>query len=88
MRELTVRETQRVSGGATIIINGGIGALTGAAGYLGTASTSGEFSWGGLANAAVSGAILGAISGPAGAIRAYFMPRVSFGLGAIYGGTH
>ena len=84
MRELTVRETENIRGGWGVP-GAGVGALTGAAGYLGHASTSGGFSWGGLARATVTGAVLGAIAGPAGAVRAYFLPRSAFGLGAVLG---
>ncbi|MCY4564978.1 MAG: hypothetical protein OXE40_10940 [Gammaproteobacteria bacterium] len=84
MRELTVRETYNIYGGWGLA-GGGVGALTGASGYLGRAATSGEFSWGGLAEATFMGGVLGAISGPAGAVRAYFMPRVGGGLGAVFG---
>ena len=49
MRELTVRETENIRGGWGVP-GAGVGALTGAAGYLGHASTSGGFSWGGLAS--------------------------------------
>ena len=39
-RELTLEETELVSGGNPV--GAAVGALTGAAGYLGTASTSGD----------------------------------------------
>ena len=84
MRELTVRETEEIAGGWGLP-GAGIGAFTGAASYLGHASTSGQFSWGGLFQQTFTGAAIGAISGPVGAIRAYFMPRAAFGLGAVFG---
>lgn len=87
MRVLTVRESRHVHG-AWGLAGGGVGAFTGAAGYLGRASTSGQFSWGGLAEATLIGGVLGAISGPAGVVRAYFMPRAAFGMGAAFGASN
>ena len=83
MRELTVRETEKVGGGWGIA-GAAVGALTGAAGYLGVASTSGHFAWRELGYNVITGAVGGAIGGPLGAARAYFMPRAAFGMGAVF----
>ncbi len=84
MRELTVRETEEIAGGWGLP-GAGIGGGTGAAIYLGHASTSGVFTWRGFGRAIFEGAALGAISGPVGVIRAYFLPRAGFVLGAGFG---
>jgi len=84
MRKLTVRETENVGGGWGVP-GAAIGAVAGAAGYLGTSSTSGQFSWQNLAYNTIAGAVGGAISGPIGATRAYFLPKATFGMGAVYG---
>ncbi len=84
MRELNFNEVEEVSGGWGLP-GAFVGGLTGGAGYLGNALTSGSFSWSDLGYSAGSGAVLGAIGGPIGAARAYALPRVSFGLGAAYG---
>ena len=84
MRELTVRETEKVGGGWGVP-GAIIGAATGAASYLGTTSTSGRFSWRNFAYNTAAGAVTGAIGGPMGVARAYFLPRAAFFMGAIYG---
>lgn len=84
MRQLTIEETQKVSGGVGPA-GAVVGALTGAAGYLGAAVTSGQFSWRGLAYNTGAGAVLGAIAGPVGAVQAYLLPRAAFAMGAAYG---
>jgi len=84
MRELSQSEIRQVSG-AWGVPGAGLGALTGGAGYLGHAATSGQFSWGGLGQNMAIGALLGGIGGPVGAVRAYFMPRAAFGAGAFTG---
>lgn len=81
-RELTFEETERVSGGNPV--GAAVGAVTGAAGYLGTSSTTGDFSWGGLAVATGSGALTGGL-GPAGSLTAYVAPRIAFFGGAAIG---
>lgn len=81
-RELTLEETEQVSGGNPI--GAAVGAVTGAAGYLGTSSTTGDFSWKGFALATGSGALTGGL-GPAGSLTAYVAPRVSFFGGAAIG---
>ena len=82
IRELTLEEMEMVSGGNPIGI--AVGAATGAAGYLGTASTTGEFSVGGLAVATGAGAASGAFGG-VGALASYALPRISFFGGAAIG---
>ena len=84
MRKLTIRETENVGGGWGVP-GAAIGAVASAAGYLGTSSTSGQFSWRNLAYNTVVGAVGGAIGGPMGATRAYFLPKATFGMGAVYG---
>ena len=85
MRELTQNEVKGVTG-AWGAPGAGLGAFAGAAGYLGYAATSGTFSWGQLGVYTAGGALTGAIGGPVGVVRAYFMPRAAFGVGAVAGG--
>jgi hypothetical protein len=82
IRELTLDEMDQVNGGNPI--GAAIGAATGAAGYLGTASTTGEFSVGGLAVATGTGALSGGFSG-VGMLARYAIPRISFFGGAGVG---
>lgn len=84
MRELSAREIEHVSGGWGVP-GAGIGALAGATYYLGRASTSGIFDAGGLTRAIAYGAVTGAVAGPLGIIRSYFLPRVTFGIGVARG---
>lgn len=84
MRNLVEAEMIQVSGGWGHA-GAAVGAASGAAGYLGQASTSGQFSWGALASATVTGAGLGAIGGPVGARTAYLAPRIAAAGGAIGG---
>ncbi len=81
-RELTPEETEQVTGGNPV--GAVVGAVTGAAGYLGTASTTGEFSVGGFALATGTGAISGSLGGVSMAARV-IAPRVSFLGGAGVG---
>ena len=85
MRELTQNELSNVRG-AWGVPGAGLGAFAGAAGYLGFAATSGTFSWGQLGVYTAGGALTGAIGGPVGVVRAYFMPRAAFGVGAVASG--
>ena len=86
MKELTQNEVGNVRG-AWGVSRAGLGAFAGAAGYLGYAATSGTFSWGQLGVYTAGGALTGAIGGPVGVVRAYFMPRAAFGVGAVAGGN-
>lgn len=81
-RELTFEETEKVSGGNPV--GAAVGAAAGAAGYLGNAATTGDFSLKGFAIATGSGAVTGGL-GPAGSLAAYVAPRVSFFGGAAIG---
>ena len=84
MRELSQREVDVVCG-QWGIPGAGVGAVAGAAGYLGHAAVRGSFDVYDFGYSVLSGAALGAIGGPVGAVRAYVMPRAAFGLGAGYG---
>jgi len=84
MRELNFNEIEEVSGGWGLP-GAFVGGLSGGAGYLGNAASSGSFSWSGLGGSIGTGSILGAISDPIGAARAYFLPRASLGLGFLSG---
>ncbi len=85
MQEISIESTKQVNGGFGPA-GAGFGAIVGAAGYLGGAATSGNFSWGGLASATAGGAISGAVGGPVGStIARYVLPRVSFATGAATG---
>ena len=84
MRELSLREVEDVSG-AVGPAGAATGAVIGAAGYLGGASTTGEFTWGGFFTATAVGAATGFVSGPMGAARAYVVQRLSFFGGAAVG---
>jgi len=85
MQELKFEQVEDVNG-AFGLPGAGLGALAGAAGYLGSAATSGSFSWGGLAAATGTGAATGAIGGPVGsAVARYFIPRVAAAGGAVTG---
>ncbi len=84
MRVLTVQETEEVGGGA-LVPGAVVGASTGAMFYLYSAATSGQFSWGGLAFATGNGAGIGAIAGPVGITRVYFMSKAAAVGGAAYG---
>ena len=82
MRELNVKEIQEANGGFGPA-GAGLGAVIGAAGYLGSAATSGNFSWGGLGAATAAGGLSGAVGGPIGSAAARFLlPRISFMGGA------
>lgn len=85
MRELNTREIHEVSG-AVGPIGAAFGGVTGAAGYLGNAATSGNFSWGGLGIATGTGAATGAIGGaPVSAAVRYAIPRITAAGGALQG---
>ncbi|QBL10376.1 MULTISPECIES: hypothetical protein [unclassified Rheinheimera] len=85
MQELTFEQVEEVNG-AFGVPGMGLGAVIGAAGYLGSAATSGSFSWGGLAAATGTGAASGAIGGPIGSAAArYLLPRVAALGGAATG---
>lgn len=85
MEKLTAYEVERISGGVGPV-GSAFGALTGAAGYLGQASTSGNFSWGGLATATGTGAATGFVGGaPASAAARYLIPRITAAGGAVGG---
>ncbi|MBL53535.1 MULTISPECIES: class IIb bacteriocin, lactobin A/cerein 7B family [Marisediminitalea] len=82
MRELNKLELEEVNGGFGPA-GAGFGALVGAVGYLGGASTSGNFSWGGLASATGAGALSGFVGGPVtSSVARFFLPRISFFGGA------
>lgn len=84
MRNMTNSEIMLVNGawGPSGAVVGGI---SGAAGYLGSAATSGQFSWAQLGVYTAGGAVQGAIAGPVGARTAYFAPRIAAATGAIAG---
>lgn len=85
MRELNMQEIGKISGG---VGPGGaiFGGATGAAGYLGNAATSGEFSFTDLAIATGTGAATGFVGGkPASAAARYLIPRITAGGGATQG---
>jgi len=84
MRTMTNEEIGKVSG-AWGPAGAVVGGVSGAAGYLGAASTSGQFSWRQLGTYTVGGAIGGAVAGPVGARAAYLAPRISAATGAIAG---
>lgn len=82
MIELNVNEMTQVNGGIGPA-GAGFGAFVGAAGYLGSAATSGNFSFGGFAAATSAGAASGFVGGPAGsAVARFLLPRISFFGGA------
>jgi hypothetical protein len=82
IRELTIEESQLVYGGNPA--GAALGAAVGAASYLGNASTTGDFSWSGLAGSTATGGLVGATGG-ASAFAAHVAPRVSFLGGAVVG---
>ena len=85
MRELNSQEIKTVSGsfgppGAAF------GGFVAGAGYLGSAATSGSFSWSGFGWTVAGGAVAGFIGGPvASAAVRYALPRVAFASGAASG---
>jgi len=85
MRELNSQEIKTVSGsfgppGAAF------GGFVAGAGYLGSAATSGSFSWSGFGWAVTGGALSGFIGGPvASAVVRFALPRVAFATGAASG---
>lgn len=85
MQYLSEREYQQVNGGfgpagATF------GGLLGGISYLGSATTSGNFSWSGFGTSVAVGAVSGAVGGPMGnAIVKYGLSKVSFFGGAAQG---
>lgn len=82
MRELNVKQIQEVNGGFGPS-GAGLGAVIGAAGYLGSAATSGNFSWGGFGAATAAGGLSGFVGNPVGSAAArYLLPRISFMGGA------
>ena len=82
MRELDSTQLNQVHGGIGPA-GAGFGAVVAAAGYLGSSSTSGNFSLSGFAAATLAGAASGAVGGPVGsAIARYLLPRISFFGGA------
>ena len=85
MREITVQEQKLVAGGFGPA-GAALGAATAAAGHLGYAATSGNFSFGGFLRDVAIGAATGAVLGPASsAARAYFAPRVAGVVGSGFG---
>ena len=84
MRELNQQEIDEVAG-AWGLPGAVIGAVSGAAMYMGSSLTSGDFSGRELATATAVGAALGFVSGPMSMTRAYFYPRASALGGAIEG---
>ncbi|NWO04357.1 MAG: hypothetical protein HLX50_01205 [Alteromonadaceae bacterium] len=85
MRELNTQEVHEI-GGAFGPFGAAFGGITGAAGYLGSAATSGSFSWGDLAIATGTGVATGAIGGaPVSAAVRYAIPRISAVGGALQG---
>ena len=81
MRELTTQERGQVAGGNPA--GAALGAAINGAAYLGHASVSGDFSWGGFGLSMVSGGI-GGMFGPIRAVQAYVAPRTAFvGGGAV-----
>lgn len=85
MKELTAKQVEEVSGGIGLA-GAGFGALTGAVTYLGNASTSGAFTWRGLATATISGGVSGALGGRVtSSVVRYLAPRVAFFGGAAEG---
>lgn len=85
MKELKFEQINEVNGGVGLP-GAGLGAVTGGAGYLGNAVTSGEFSWGGFAASIAGGAASGAVGGPIGSAAArYLLPRMAAITGATVG---
>ncbi|MCP3429706.1 hypothetical protein [Opacimonas viscosa] len=85
MQTLTQYDTNNVSGGFGLP-GAGFGGFLGGISYLGSASTSGSFSWSGFGTAVAVGAASGAIGGPAGnAVIKYGLSKVSFYGGAAQG---
>ncbi len=76
MKELTNEMINEVSGGFGPP-GAAFGGFVGAAGYLGSAATSGSFSWSGLGTATLTGAVTGFIGGPVTSTFArYAIPRL------------
>jgi len=84
MRLMTDEEIIQASG-AWGVPGAIVGGISGAAGYLGSASTSGQFSWNQLGIYTVGGIAGGAAGGPVGARAAYLAPRISAVTGAVAG---
>lgn len=85
MKELSESQIQSIKGGFGPA-GAGFGAFVGGAGYLGSAVTSGSFSWGGFGAEVGTGALSGAFGGPvASAVARFALPRISFGGGAVGG---
>lgn len=85
MQTLTQYELEKVNGGFGLP-GAGFGGVLGGLSYLGSASTSGSFSWSGFGTAVAVGAASGAVGGPVGSsIIKYGLSKVSFYGGAVQG---
>jgi hypothetical protein len=87
MQTLTQYEANNVNGGFGLP-GAGFGSVLGGLSYLGSASTSGSFSWAGFGTSVAVGLSSGAVGGPVGnAIIKYGLSKVSFFGGAAQGLT-
>ena len=88
MQQLSQNEYAYISGGFGLP-GAGFGGALGGLSYLGSAATSGRFSWSGFGTAVVGGAASGAVGGPVGsAVIKYSLSKVSFYGGAVQGLTN
>jgi hypothetical protein len=85
MQYLTQSEIEEVNGGVGLP-GAGFGGALGGLSYLGSAATSGNFSWSGFGTAVAVGAASGAVGGPVGsAVIKYGLSKISFYGGATQG---
>lgn len=88
MQHLSQNEYAYINGGFGLP-GAGFGGALGGLSYLGSAATSGSFSWSGFGTAVVVGAASGAVGGPVGsAVIKYGLSKVSFYGGAVQGLTN
>ncbi len=85
MQYLSEHEFDDVNGGVGLP-GAGFGGVLGGLSYLGSAATSGSFSWAGLGTSVAVGAASGAVGGPIGsAAIKYGLSKISFYGGAAQG---
>ena len=85
MQQLSQNDYAHINGGFGLP-GAGFGGALGGLSYLGSAATSGSFSWSGLGSAVIVGAASGAVGGPVGnAVVKYGLSKVSFYGGAVQG---
>lgn len=85
MREITFAEAELICG-AQGVPGAVLGAVTAATGYIGTSVGGGTFDTADFVGVTVTGAVIGAVTGPAGIARTVGAAGAGYGGGIIGGG--